>query len=172
MKLYRTCGSLIGQGPTLRKIIRECKPDLSYADLIGADLRCFDLSYVDLHGAKLCGANLHKADLVECNLRAADLSGANLNFVNVGGADFRYTDLSGTGCVAMQCGSWPVWITPERCWVGCKRYDHDFWLEATPESVDSMHAFAKEFWTHWGEMIKAACRACAKHGWPEIKNEA
>lgn len=172
MFLYRISGEVIGEGPDLQTIIRKNKNNLRFVNLAGVDLRRFNLDGVDLEGADLSAANLYKADLVEVSFRGANLTGANLHFANVTGADFRYANLNGTGCVSMQCGRWNVWVTPERCWIGCKRYDHDFWLAATLDSVEHLNCEAKQFWTHWGEMIKTACRACAKHGWPEMKNEA
>ena len=99
-------------------------------------------------------AEANKADLRWANLSGADLSGANL---------------SGAGCVQMECGPWFIWITPERCSIGCQDHPHEFWQAATPESVAPMHEHASEFWSLWGEMILAACRACAKHGWPKAK---
>ena len=131
-----------------------CEANLSWANLRGADLS----------GANLSGADLSKADLREANLRGADLSGADLREANLSEANLR-----GTGCVCMQCGPWAVWVTPERCSIGCQDHLHEFWQAATPGSVAHMHEHAEKFWRMWGEMILAACRACAKHGWPKAK---
>jgi uncharacterized protein YjbI with pentapeptide repeats len=60
-------------------------PDLSRADLRGANLR-----KSDLRDANLNGANLRKSDLRDANLNGADLRDANLN-----GADLRDADFSG-----------------------------------------------------------------------------
>jgi uncharacterized protein YjbI with pentapeptide repeats len=81
------------------------KPNLSYADLCGADLRDADLSganlsYADLGGANLsyadlCGANLCGADLRDADLSGANLRGANLSYADLGGANLSYANLCG-----------------------------------------------------------------------------
>ena len=53
--------------------------DLSYANLKGADLRFTDLSYVDLSNASLINTNLEEADLRGADLKDAKLSGANFS---------------------------------------------------------------------------------------------
>jgi hypothetical protein len=60
------------------------RPDLTAANLMGADLIGSDLSNADLRGADLSDADLSNADL-----RGADLSGADLS-----DADLRYAELS------------------------------------------------------------------------------
>ena len=107
------------------------------------------------------------AQVAEAN--KADLRWANLRWANLSWANLSGADLSGAGCVQMECGPWFIWITPERCSIGCQDHPHEFWQAATPESVAPMHEHASEFWSLWGEMILAACRACAKHGWPKAK---
>jgi len=74
-------------------------PDLTEADLRGAnlsdaDLRDANLSNADLSGI-LCGADLSRADLRGANLYIADLCGANLSGSNLRGADLRGADLRG-----------------------------------------------------------------------------
>lgn len=66
------------------------KPDLSRADLGGADLMLANLAGADLKGANLILANLKGADL-----RRADLSGANLVGARLLGLDLVHADLSG-----------------------------------------------------------------------------
>ena len=179
MKLYRTSGELIGEGESLAEFVASNKANLRGADLRGANLRGAnlrgaDLREADLRGADLRGANLREADLREADLswadlRGADLRGANLRGANLRGANLSWANLRGAGCVQMECGPWFIWITPERCSIGCQDHPHEFWQSATPESVAPMHEHASEFWLLWGEMILAACRACAKHGWPKAK---
>ena len=143
--------------------------DLSWANLRGADLRWANLRGANLRGADLRGANLRGADLREADLREADLRGADLRGADLRGANLSWANLRGAGCVQMECGPWFIWITPERCSIGCQDHPHEFWQSATPKSVAPMHEHASEFWLLWGEMILAACRACAKHGWPKAK---
>jgi len=66
------------------------KPDLSGADLSGANL-----SRADLFRANLSGANLSDADLSGANLSGADLSGADLYRADLSGANLYRADLSG-----------------------------------------------------------------------------
>lgn len=177
MKLLRKDGTLIGEDHNLEKIVLTHKDDLrganlrsanlSGADLRGADLSGADLSGADLRGANLRGANLSGADLRWADLRGADLRGVDLCWADFSGANLSGVNLIGTGCVCMRCGQWAIWVTPERCSIGCQDHPHKFWQAATPESVAPMHAHAGEFWMLWGEMILTACQACAKHGWPK-----
>jgi uncharacterized protein YjbI with pentapeptide repeats len=69
----------------------EFRPDLSGADLHGANLLLADLTYAILRGADLTLANLKGADL-----RYADLRGANLVGALMIGTDFQGADLTGT----------------------------------------------------------------------------
>jgi hypothetical protein len=167
MKLLRTNGELIGEGETLAEIVAANKANLRWANLREADLSGADLSWANLREADLSGANLSGADLSWANLRGANLSEANLSGADLSGANLSGANLRGTGCLSMQCGPWQVWITPERCRIGCQEHPHDFWLSATPESVAPMHGYAAEFWGRWGNLICAACLSCAKHGWPK-----
>jgi uncharacterized protein YjbI with pentapeptide repeats len=65
-------------------------PDLSLADLTGANLRGANLTGADLHEATLTGANLREADLTGANLRGAESTGTDLD-----GAVLTHTDLTG-----------------------------------------------------------------------------
>ena len=58
------------------------RANLSFSDLIGADLRRADLRRADLRGADLRDADLSCADLREADLSYADLREANLSGVN------------------------------------------------------------------------------------------
>jgi hypothetical protein len=83
-----------------RKENREIAPDLSQADLRGADLIRADLSMANLHNAKLIHANLHETDLHNANLQqailvGADLSSTDLSATNLYGADLSEANLSG-----------------------------------------------------------------------------
>ena len=84
----------------------DFRPDLSEADLRGADLSEVYLIGADLRGADLgdlagylIGADLRGADLSEADLRRAVLSGARLrgrtSRADLSGADLRWADLSG-----------------------------------------------------------------------------
>jgi uncharacterized protein YjbI with pentapeptide repeats len=67
------------------------RPNLSWANLTGADLRWADLSWSDLGGARL----------TEADLRRVDLGGAFLK-----GADLRRVDLTGWGVRLVSRGSY------------------------------------------------------------------
>jgi hypothetical protein len=68
----------------------EVVPDLSKADLLGANLSDANLSSADLRRANLKGARLGGSDLF-----AADLSGANLSGAQLVKASLFYADLHG-----------------------------------------------------------------------------
>ncbi len=68
---------------------RDVKPDLSGADLTGANL-----FGGDLRGAKLGKADLRGAELFGANLSGADLRGANFGQAYLSEADLSRTDLS------------------------------------------------------------------------------
>jgi Pentapeptide repeats (8 copies) len=81
-----------------RRRAHEAIPDLSNADLGGANLIRADLSGANLFqsnlsDADLSGANLSVADLGGANLIRADLSGANLYGAHLGGADLGGANL-------------------------------------------------------------------------------
>lgn len=57
----------------------DVDPDLSNADLFGADLRGANLSNVDLSRANLSKADLSRANLLGANMTEANLAGANLS---------------------------------------------------------------------------------------------
>jgi uncharacterized protein YjbI with pentapeptide repeats len=76
------------------------RPDLSWADLSGADLHGASLSRANLRGADLSGAelseaNLGGAELSGADLSGADLSGACLNDAYLGRADLSEANLRG-----------------------------------------------------------------------------
>lgn len=62
------------------------KPNLRWADLLGANLRDADLRDADLRGADLRWANLFGADLRGADLRGVDLRGVDLRWANLLGA--------------------------------------------------------------------------------------
>jgi hypothetical protein len=62
---------------------RTIQPDLTEADLRGANLKQADLSAANLTRATLCGADLFEADLYRANLLGADLSDAYLGAANL-----------------------------------------------------------------------------------------
>jgi hypothetical protein len=177
--LYRSeTANTIGEA-VIEALAMEEKPnlsgsDLSYSNLSGSDLRCSNLRCSDLSGSNLSGSDLSGSDLRGSNLSYSNLSYSNLRGSNLSGSDLRGSDLSGSnlsgsGVILMQCGIWQVVCDPEFCRVGCQKHLHEVWFAATPESVSSWHCDAAEWWRHWGEVIKAACVACAKHGWPKAK---
>jgi uncharacterized protein YjbI with pentapeptide repeats len=82
-----------------RKEHADIIPDLSEADLSGADLIRADLSEANLYGADLreailSGADLSEADLSKATLNEAILSEAELYEADLSGADLRGADLS------------------------------------------------------------------------------
>jgi uncharacterized protein YjbI with pentapeptide repeats len=87
------------------------RPDLSEADLTGANLSRADLTnaylssgtpYIypynaaNLTGADLTGANLFSVSLFEVNLTGANLTGANLSEANLSGVDLTDVNLKWT----------------------------------------------------------------------------
>lgn len=90
-----------------RKRNPEVRPDLSEANLRGADLFKAELSEANLSGAELSEAHLRLANLKRANLKGATLNkaglcranlcGANLNEANLMGAYLRQADLGGAG---------------------------------------------------------------------------
>ena len=86
-----------------RETAAEPEPDLSSANLKGADLRNTDLSGVNLMEANLREAKFHWANLRGANLRKADLKGAifvetdlrdsNLSWADLRESDFKRTNL-------------------------------------------------------------------------------
>ena len=73
----------------------EIWPDLSMADISGANLSRANLSRADLGGAHLSGADLSWADLGGAYLRGADLSRADLSPAYLSGAYLIHAYLSG-----------------------------------------------------------------------------
>ena len=99
--------ALLKQGAAAWNAWREenpdIRPDLSGANLSGADLREANFSDANLRGAVLSEANFSGADLrgaafietdlSETDLSGADLRGAHLKRANLSGADLRRADL-------------------------------------------------------------------------------
>ena len=73
----------------------DARPDLSQANLTGAQLVEADLSDTNLFWADLAHANLHKADFSRASLFGANLSGANLHKAILCDADLSDTGLDG-----------------------------------------------------------------------------
>jgi uncharacterized protein YjbI with pentapeptide repeats len=74
-------------------------PDLSYADLNGADLRGADLNGADLHGVQFREADLRGVQLREADLRWAHFSGADLGHADLYGAILVDADLGSANLV-------------------------------------------------------------------------
>jgi hypothetical protein len=78
-----------------RKNNPDVRPDLSGADLGGADLSTMYLRGADLSGTHLSAADLSEANLIGADLVDADLRGAELAATDLSWALLRGTDLSG-----------------------------------------------------------------------------
>jgi hypothetical protein len=74
----------------------EVLPDLSRADLSGANLERAYLERADLSGANLEGANLEGAYLERADFSGANLSGAYLSHANLSGANLLETVFANT----------------------------------------------------------------------------
>lgn len=79
----------------------ETRPDLTYADLSGAELRAANLNRADMReanliGADLSGANLRKANLGLASLVGVDLTGADLTEANLSTTTFHKANLTET----------------------------------------------------------------------------
>ena len=94
----------LGQGTgswnSWRKLEPNVQPDLTSANLRGANLSGMDLSgallsLANLRKATLAGANLKDCNLPRANLEDADLSGSNLQKANLAGAWLLRANLSG-----------------------------------------------------------------------------
>lgn len=94
----------LGQGTgswnAWRKQESDVRPDLTSANLRGANLSGMDLSgsllsLADLRKANLAGACLKDCSLPRANLEGADLSGTNLQKANMAGAWLLRANLSG-----------------------------------------------------------------------------
>lgn len=71
----------------------DMKGNLSYTNLVKADLSGANLTGADLSGADLSEANLSGANLLKANLLIANLSGADLSKANILGANLSGADL-------------------------------------------------------------------------------
>jgi uncharacterized protein YjbI with pentapeptide repeats len=90
--------ALLKQGVAAWNAWREANPnilpDLSEADLSGANLGKADLSTADLSMADLSGADLSKANLSIADLTGADLGKANLTEADLSGANLSAANLA------------------------------------------------------------------------------
>jgi len=141
--------------------------DMSYCNLIGSIL-----SRANLRGARLDSSIIAGADFISSNLELARMNLATATDANFNGAAlYRSTaseaTLTGTGVIYMQLGLWQAICTPDYSNVGCKRMRNSYWIEPDNYSkIVSMHPLASGWWHQYGEIFKAACRACEEHGWP------
>lgn len=71
-------------------------PDLSGANLSGANLAGTDLSCATMRGTNLTGADLTGANLSNAILTDVDLSGANLTNANLSGATMKNVNMTRT----------------------------------------------------------------------------
>jgi hypothetical protein len=72
----------------------KSRPDLSGAEIIGANLDRTDLSASDLRKANLSEADLRGADFGSADLRQARLINADLRGADFSGADLREANLT------------------------------------------------------------------------------
>jgi hypothetical protein len=79
------------------------RADLRVANLSGADLNGADLDVADLRGADLNGVNLRVANLRRANLRGANLSEADLHGANLLAANLTSTGLAGADMTDVHC---------------------------------------------------------------------
>ena len=117
-----------------REEVIKAYPNLSGANLSGANLR-----YADLYGTNLSGANLHYADLYGTNLSGATLP-----------KPFKITRID--------FGRWSVCITPKETCIGCQKHANEKWLRWTPKDVRHFAEGAEEWWASHQRTIKAAIR--------------
>jgi uncharacterized protein YjbI with pentapeptide repeats len=82
------------QGVAAWNVWRDKNPNIS-PDLTGADLSGANLGGANLRRAELSGANLRRAKLSVANLSGAKLTGADLTGANLNGADLTGADLTG-----------------------------------------------------------------------------
>ena len=82
------------QGVAAWNVWRDKNPNIS-PDLTGADLSGANLGGANLRRAELSGANLRRAKLGDANLSGAKLTGADLTGANLNGADLTGADLTG-----------------------------------------------------------------------------
>jgi hypothetical protein len=90
------------------------------AYLSGANLSRANLYEANLYRADLCGAYLYEADLSRANLCGANLCGANLYEANLYEAIGNNREV-----LSMQIGVFPICITKDVLFVGCKKWDKD-----------------------------------------------
>ena len=74
------------------RIVREAQGRGERPNLTGANLRGADLRWANLNGANLYGADLRWANLYGANLRGADLRWANLRGADLRGANLRWAE--------------------------------------------------------------------------------
>jgi uncharacterized protein YjbI with pentapeptide repeats len=109
-----------------RKTNPQVEPDLSRANLWGADLYAANLSEADLRranlgkvnlrrsdarGADLVAADLTEADLVEANLTRADLSGSILKWADLARSELVGTNFTRASLTGSNFASAGVWNT-------------------------------------------------------------
>ena len=85
----------VGKWNAWREREPSITPDLTEADLSGANLTEADLSGATLYRADLSGATLYRADLSGADLTGANLTRASLDDADLSGANLHRADLSG-----------------------------------------------------------------------------
>jgi len=83
----------------------ESRPDLSAANLRGANMRAAHLNWADLSAAYLRGADFHLANLGRPDLSAANLGGADLSAADLRGAKVSAEQLA--DCAFLVCAKMP-----------------------------------------------------------------
>jgi len=83
----------------------KIKPDLTRADLSGANLNLADLTRADLSGANLGEAKLQGVNLFQANISRTDLSGVDFSLANFTRADLSGANLSKTRLIGTNFNS-------------------------------------------------------------------
>ena len=143
-----------------RKANPDIIPDISEANLRGANLRGANLSYANLSGANLSGANLRGANLSGADLRYANLSAtdfrsavlreADFSAADLSEADFGYANLNGAVLpktdIFMACPWRVCHIRSDFIRIGCEKHTVREWREFSDESIEKMDIRALKWW--------------------------
>jgi hypothetical protein len=122
------------------------------ANLQGSNLRWGDLWWANLRRANLRKANLQGSNLRWGDLWWADLRGANLQEANLRGADLRGADLP-RGIKTYLNEKYPVSITPEKIFIGCKSFTRAEWGSFSDDKIAEMDRGALAWWQEHKENI-------------------
>jgi hypothetical protein len=145
--------------------------NLSYADLVGVNLRGADLSeanlcFADLSCANIAHANLNyadlsKANLSSANLRFADLVGANLTHANLRDADLSCARLP-PGIYIFQSSKHQAIAADNYIRIGCLYKPVEEWLQDFKQ-LGKDHGYTAEEIKEYGEFIKFYAKKCKRN---------